>query len=179
MEQARTAMKSALKAGEKTTKIIKNIEEIAFQTNLLALNAAVEAAHAGEAGAGFAVVADEVRNLALRSAASAGDIVTLIQDANLKMRETENYYQQVADIMNKNLIISEKIEHIIDEISAASDEQAEGVSQNSSAIVELDEVVQQNVIHAEKSASASERMDALVEQMRDFMWELLKVVNGG
>ncbi|QTA93911.1 methyl-accepting chemotaxis protein [Desulfonema magnum] len=178
MGQMQTAMKTTLKAGEKTTELIKNIEKIAFQTNLLALNAAVEAAHAGKAGAGFAVVADEVRNLALRSAASASDIVALIQDANLKMKETKNYYQQVEDIMNKNLRISEKIEHIIDEISVASDEQAEGVSHNSNAIVELDQVVQQNAIHAEKSASASERMDALVEQMKDFMGELLEVING-
>ena len=50
------------------SKIVKDIEDIAFQTNILALNAAVEAARAGTAGKGFAVVADEVRSLAAKSA---------------------------------------------------------------------------------------------------------------
>ena len=69
MREQSTAL-AAIKAGaDRSARIIKTIDEIAFQTNLLSLNAAVEAARAGDAGRGFAVVAAEVRR-ALASRAS-------------------------------------------------------------------------------------------------------------
>jgi len=68
VEEMESAMGKIRTSAERTSQIIRDINEIAFQTNLLALNAAVEAARAGDAGRGFAVVAEEVRSLARRAA---------------------------------------------------------------------------------------------------------------
>src|SRR5690606_17083774 len=82
-----TTMSAIDESSKRITEIVGIIDGIAFQTNLLALNAAVEAARAGAQGRGFAVVAEEVRNLAQRSAASAREIKSLIEDATGKVRQ--------------------------------------------------------------------------------------------
>lgn len=178
MAQMTTAIEEITRSSEETGKIIKTIDEIAFQTNLLALNAAVEAARAGEAGAGFAVVADEVRNLAMRAGEAAKNTSTLIQNT-MKVVNNGNELTHLTQVAFKeNVDISSKISHLIDEISEASQEQAQGIDQVSKAIAEMDKVSQRNAANSEESAASSEQMSAQAFQIKRHVQELIRVVEG-
>ena len=172
------AMQASVGASEETAKVIKTIDEIAFQTNLLALNAAVEAARAGEAGAGFAVVADEVRNLAMRATEAAKNTQDLITNSTGRIKEATSLYGQVSEAMGKNGEIAKKVTELIGEIAAASREQAQGIGQVNSAVVEMDKVAQQTAASAEESASAAEELNAQAAQMKSYVGDLVSLING-
>lgn len=178
MNNMAEAIGKVTKTSEETGKIIKTIDEIAFQTNLLALNAAVEAARAGEAGAGFAVVADEVRNLAQRSAEAAKNTATLIENTIAVVKESSDLTEMTQKAFAENVEIARKVEDLVKEIAAASDEQAQGISQINKAVVDLDRVTQENVSTAEESASAAEEMNAQSEQIKGIVGHLVVIIRG-
>ena len=173
-----TAILEVTKSSEETGKIIKTIDEISFQTNLLALNAAVEAARAGEAGAGFAVVAEEVRNLAMRAADAARNTSDLIENTIATVRKSNDLVQQTKGAFQENVDITGKVGNLVEEIAAASQEQARGIDQVSTAVASMDKVIQQAAAESEESASASEEMSAQAEQMKGYVIELAAIVGG-
>jgi len=140
-------------SSKKIMDIISVIEGIAFQTNILALNAAVEAARAGEQGRGFAVVAAEVRNLAQRSAAAAKEITTLIKDSVDKVDIGSRQVDQAGETMNEIVSAVKRVTDIMAEIAAASMEQNSGIEQVNQAILQMDEVTQQNAALVEEAAA--------------------------
>ena len=138
--------------------IIGVIDSIAFQTNILALNAAVEAARAGEEGRGFAVVASEVRSLAKRSADAAKEIKTLITTSVERVDSGTRIVQGAGETMNELQENARRISTLLSEISTASSEQANGVTQVSVAVQDLDQMTQQNAALVEESAAAAESL---------------------
>jgi methyl-accepting chemotaxis protein len=178
MEKMGKAIAEITKSSEETGKIIRTIDEIAFQTNLLALNAAVEAARAGEAGAGFAVVADEVRNLAMRSAEAAKNTGSLIENTIKAVRNGNELTKMTQEAFYENVENSKKMGALIDEIAAASREQAKGFNQISTTLVQMDKVTQQTATSAEETAGASEEMNAQANQLKGFVSDLTVLISG-
>jgi len=148
-------MGSINESSKKIVDIISVIDGIAFQTNILALNAAVEAARAGEQGRGFAVVAAEVRNLAQRSASAAKEIKALIGDSVEKVAAGSRLVDQAGVTMNEIVDSIRRVTDIMGEITAASQEQTTGIEQINKAIIQMDDVTQQNAALVEEAAAAA------------------------
>ncbi|MCE5266214.1 MAG: methyl-accepting chemotaxis protein [Deltaproteobacteria bacterium] len=178
MQSLTQSMTEITAASEETSKIIKTIDEIAFQTNLLALNAAVEAARAGEAGAGFAVVAEEVRNLAIRAAEAAKNTSGLIEGTVGKIKAGSALVVKTNEAFAEVSTNASKVGELVGEISAASQEQSQGIDQINKAVAEMDKVTQSTAATAEESASASEEMNAQAEQMKQVAITLVSIIGG-
>ena len=154
-------MRDIDESSHKIANIISVIDGIAFQTNILALNAAVEAARAGEQGRGFAVVAGEVRNLAQRSASAAKEIKGLIEDSVQRVERGAQLADKAGTTMVEIVASIRQVADLMTEISAATADQTEGVTQVGQAVTQMDQVTQQNAALVEEGAAAA---DSLREQ---------------
>jgi len=165
MHQVVETMGRITESSRKMAEIIDVIDSIAFQTNILALNASVEAARAGEQGRGFAVVANEVRNLAGRSAAAAKEIRTLIDGAGKEIQAGAAVVQRAEGAIEGVVAATTRVNDIMGEISAASQEQSGGIRQINQAVAEMDHVTQQNAERVQTMARAALDLERQAEQL--------------
>jgi methyl-accepting chemotaxis protein len=166
MKSMTKAMDGIAASSREIGRIIKVIDEIAFQTNLLALNAAVEAARAGQHGRGFAVVAQEVRNLAERSARAARETAELIEDAGRRVEEGVTIADETADALGEIVENVVKVKDLVAEIAAASEEQARGVAQVNTAMLQVNQGAQAGSQQSEELASTADELGQLAEVLR-------------
>ncbi|MCD6365486.1 MAG: hypothetical protein J7M14_06380 [Planctomycetes bacterium] len=176
MRRMSAAIDDIKKSSDDTAKIVKTIDEIAFQTNMLALNAAVEAARAGEAGKGFAVVAEEVRNLAQRSAEAARNTAEMIDESVKNSDNGVEIAKEVGGSLEQIADGNRKVNDLIAEIAAASDEQSQGAEQITIAVSQMDQVTQSAAANAEESAAAAEELNAQAGELRN-MTDQFKLSN--
>ncbi len=157
-----TAVGATVDAMKSIANKIGIIDDIAYQTNLLALNAAIEAARAGEHGKGFAVVAAEVRKLAERSQVAAQEIGELAT-GSVKTAE------RAGTLLGEIVPAIKTTRDLVQEITAASDEQSTGVNQINTAMSQLTQLTQQNAAGSEELAATAEEMTAQAEKLRQLM----------
>ncbi|APX93001.1 chemotaxis protein [Halomonas sp. 1513] len=153
-------MQRITESSRKMSEIIGVIDSIAFQTNILALNASVEAARAGEQGRGFAVVAGEVRSLAGRSADAAREIRQLIDGSNAEIDSGAKLVKRAETSIGEVVASATRVNDIMGEITAASEEQSGGITQINQAIAQMDEVTQQNAARVQASARAAAELES-------------------
>ncbi|MDF3823382.1 methyl-accepting chemotaxis protein, partial [Leptospira sp. 96542] len=118
----------------------------------------------------FAVVAGEVRALAGRSAEAAKELKALIaasvQNVDVCTAQVAQAGQSMQDIVSS----VQRVSDLIGEIAAATSEQKDGIGQVKSAVVNLDQMTQQNAALVEESSAAA-------SGMRDQAHRLAKVVS--
>ena len=176
MKAMADAMSTIKASSDDIAKIIKTIDEIAFQTNILALNAAVEAARAGEAGMGFAVVAEEVRALAQRSATAARETAAKNEDSVARSQQGAQISGEVARSFEKIQQQILNLDTLVAAIATASQEQAQGINQVTTAVSRMDQITQANAASAEETAAASQELNTQAAVLSEAVASLRSVI---
>jgi methyl-accepting chemotaxis protein len=167
VNQVVESMRRIEEGSKKIVDITSVIEGIAFQTNILALNAAVEAARAGEQGRGFAVVASEVRALAQRSAAASTEIKKLIENSVDTVKQGSTLANSAGETMSKVVESVRRVTDIMNEISAATAEQSNGLTHVNEAVTQMDHATQQNAALVEEAAAAAGALNNQAQELRN------------
>jgi hypothetical protein len=117
-----------------------------------------------------------------RSAAAAREIKELIQDSVKKVEDGSVFVTRSGQTLEQIVASVKKVSDIVAEIAAASREQSTGIGQVNRAVLQMDELTQQNAALVEQATTASQAMaheaHALHEMMGDYrLGDLVRPAN--
>ncbi len=115
-------IKSLGNRSEDIEKIVTVINDIAEKTRLLSLNAQILAIQSGEQGKSFAVVASQMSELSEKTAASTGEIVTLVSDIKKEIKGMLNEINKVVTSVKQGSKLVHNASGVLQEIYKASKE---------------------------------------------------------
>jgi methyl-accepting chemotaxis protein len=95
--------------------------------------------------------------------------VKKVKDGSDLVGKPNEEFTQVASTVSKS-------GELVEEIAADSKEQALGIEQVNKAVSDMDKITRRNSANAEESATASEKMNAQAEQMRELVATLVTLV---
>lgn len=124
--------------------LAERIEATASRAGILALNAACEAGRTGKDSGAYSAVALEVRALAQQSSLAAREIGVLMAAALADIDGGRASASEAGDSMAHMARQVDQVSDIMQAIGHASAEQASGILEVSAAIVQMDQMTQQN-----------------------------------
>jgi methyl-accepting chemotaxis protein len=103
-------------------------------------------------------VAGEVRSLAQRSAEAAREIKQLINASVERVEQGTKLVDQAGTTMQEVVGSIKRVSDLVGEISAATIEQSNGISNVGQSVNQMDESTQQNAALVEQSTAAAESL---------------------
>lgn len=152
------ALASIKDRSRQAAQVLDGIDQIAGQSAVLALNAALEAGRAGESGRGFALAASDMRVLAQQVLGAAREVRALVASSVADIDAVSAAAQEAGYGMAGLASSARQVEDMIGQISDANARQASGVNEVSCAIVQMDQMTQQNSALVEQAAVAAESL---------------------
>lgn len=156
LQEVKKSVEITIQAMREIAEKVLLIDDLAERTDLLAINAAVEASRAGESGKGFAVVAHEVRKLAESSLNAAQEIDALSQKSVKVAEKSGDLLQGILPEIQRNT-------KMIQEITASSVEQNNGIDQINQAMQQLNQITQNNTSVSQELATGSNELSMQAE----------------
>ncbi len=163
--------------------IVSSVQDLADQSNLLAVNASIEAARAGDQGRGFAVVSQEIKTLADESKEATDQIRRILDDTrkwvSTVVMATEQGTKAVESGVEQSVIAGDSIKSLVERvassaqeatvIAASTEEQLAGIEQASSAMVQIEKAMHQNLEGTSQVEAAAKKLESLGNTLNELV----------